>query len=89
MAFEEEVVERSVVHEFDEALQVRLPTPEDLIIMKAIAHRPKDYEDIRMLVMKYQNLDYPRIEHWIKSFAEILETPDLWNEIKRILKSEE
>jgi hypothetical protein len=40
MPFEQEVVERSSMHEFDVSLQVRLPTPEDLIIMKAIAHRP-------------------------------------------------
>jgi len=87
LTFEEEVVERSVLHEFDEALQIRLPSPEDLIIMKAIAHRPKDYEDIRTLVIKYQDLDYKRIERWVKDFAEVLETPNLWPEIKRILES--
>ncbi|MBM3153202.1 MAG: nucleotidyl transferase AbiEii/AbiGii toxin family protein, partial [Chloroflexi bacterium] len=42
LPFEEEMVERSTLYEVDEALQLRLPTPEDLIIMKAIAHRPKD-----------------------------------------------
>jgi len=89
LPFEQEVIERSSIKEFDDSLQVRLPTPEDIIIMKAIAHRPKDYEDIRMLAAKYQDLDYPRIERWIKDFAEILETPDLWNEIKRILKPQE
>jgi len=87
LTFEEEVVERSVLHEFDEALQIRLPSPEDLIIMKAIAHRPKDYGDIRTLVIKYQDLDYKRIERWVKDFAEVLETPNLWPEIKRILES--
>jgi predicted nucleotidyltransferase len=78
-----------MLHEFDNALQIRLPTPEDLIIMKAIAHRPKDYEDIRTLVIKYQNLDYQRIKRWVKDFAEVLEAPDLWTEIKQILESEE
>lgn len=88
MAFEEEVVERSRLHEFGEALQIRFPTPEDLIIMKAIAHRPKDYEDIRTLVIKYQSLDLHRIERWVKDFAEVLETPDLWDKLKQILESE-
>lgn len=87
MPFEEEMVERSVLHEFDDTLQIRLPTPEDLIIMKAIAHRPKDYEDIRTLASKYPKLDYQRIEQWVKEFAEVIEAPDLWPDIKRILES--
>jgi predicted nucleotidyltransferase len=60
MPFEQEMVERSVVHQIDEALQIRLPTPEDLIIMKAIAHRPKDLEDIRTIAEKYPDLDVGR-----------------------------
>jgi hypothetical protein len=28
------------------------------------------------------------IERWVKDFAEVLETPDLWNEPKQILESE-
>ena len=87
MTFEEEVIERSVLHDFDETLKIRFPTPEDLI-MKAIACRPKDYEDIRTLVSKYQNLDVQRIERWVKDFAEVLETPDLWKNLKQILESE-
>jgi hypothetical protein len=64
LPFEEEVVERSSIQEFDDSLQVRLPTPEDLIIMKAVAHRPKD-------------------------FAEILQMPELWGQIEKILKHQE
>lgn len=89
LPFEEEVVERSVLREYEDALEVRVPTPEDLIIMKAIAHRPKDYEDIRKLAIKYQNLDYERIERWVKDFAEVLETPELWGQIEKILKGQE
>lgn len=86
LPFEQEMVERSVVHQVDEALQLRLPTPEDLIILKAIAHRPKDMEDIRILADKYTNLDIPRIEQWVKQFADVLEMPSLWDDIAGILK---
>ena len=86
MPFEQEMVERSVVHQIDEALQIRLPTPEDLIIMKAIAHRPKDLEDIRTIAEKYPDLDVGRIEEWVKAFGEVLETPDLWDVVKPLLK---
>lgn len=86
MPFEQEMVERSVVHQIDETLQIRIPTPEDLIIMKAIAHRPKDLEDIRTIAEKYPNLNAGRIEEWVKAFGEVLETPDLWDVVKPLLR---
>lgn len=86
LPFEIEMVERGVLHEIDENLQIRLPTPEDLIIMKAIAHRPKDLEDIRTIAEKYPSLDVKRIENWVKAFGEVLETPHLWDVIKPLLK---
>jgi predicted nucleotidyltransferase len=86
LTFEQEMVERSVVHQVDKALQIRLPTPEDLIILKAVAHRPKDLEDIRILANKYPNLDIARIEKWVKQFGDVLETPDLWDEVKLLMK---
>jgi predicted nucleotidyltransferase len=88
MPFEEEMVERGRVKSFAN-ISVRLPTPEDLIIMKAIAHRPKDLEDIRTIVDKYPNLDQKRIERWVKDFAGPMETPELWGQIEKILQGKE
>lgn len=85
LPFEEEMVERGIVQSTN-TLSVRLPTPEDLIIMKAIAHRPKDLEDIRTIVDKNPDLDIPRIKQWVKSFAEVLEMPDLWDDIAGMFK---
>jgi predicted nucleotidyltransferase len=85
LLFEEEMVERGSVKSFAN-LSARLPTPEDLIVMKAIAHRPKDLEDIRTIVDNNPNLDNARIEYWVKSFAEVMEIPDLWKQIEIILK---
>jgi hypothetical protein len=74
------------LHQIDKTLQIRLPTPEDLVIMKAIAHRPKDLGDIRTIAEKYPNLDMGRIEEWVKAFGGVLETPDLWDLVKPLLK---
>lgn len=84
LAFEEEVVERSIVQSI-ESLSIRLPTPEDLIILKAVAHRPKDFIDIETIVDSHPNLDKARIEQCVKAFAELLELPDLWGQISQIL----
>jgi len=85
LPFEEEMVERGSIKSFAN-LSIRLPTPEDLVIMKAIAHRPKDLEDIRTIAEKYPNLDVKRIETWVKAFGEVLETPDLWDLVNSLLK---
>lgn len=88
MPFEEELVKRSVIKSFAN-ISTRLPTSEDLIIMKAVAHRPKDLEDIRTIVDKYPNLDQKYIERWVKDFADLMETPELWGQIEKILKGQE
>lgn len=85
LPFEEEMVDRGSIQS-TETLSVRLPTPEDLIIMKAIAHRPKDLEDIRSIIDKHPALDNDRIKQWVKSFADILETPSLWTDIEVMFK---
>ncbi len=86
LPFEEQVVERGNTKTFAN-LSARLPTREDLIILKAVAHRPKDLEDIRVIAKSFPNLDIQRIEQWVIAFSEALELPDLWNEIKSLLKS--
>jgi len=88
LKFEEEAVERGVRRQVG-ALSVRLPTPEDLIIFKAVAHRPKDLEDIRTIVDVNPNLDLKRIQQWVEAFAEILALPDLWKQIEKIIKMQE
>ena len=85
LPFEQELVERGSTKIFAD-LSIRLPTPEDLIIMKAIAHRPKDLEDIRTIADKYPNLDRKRVEERVKSFGDVLELPDLWDQVKSLLK---
>lgn len=85
LPFEQEIIERASTKSFAD-LSIRLPTPEDLIIMKAIAHRPKDLENILTIADKYPNLDRKRVEEWVRSFGDVLELPDLWDQVKSLLK---
>jgi predicted nucleotidyltransferase len=84
LPFEEEMVDRATTQSFA-GLAIRLPTPEDLIIMKAIAHRPKDLDDIRGVADKNPDLDRHRVEEWVSAFGQALELPDLWDQIKPLL----
>jgi len=81
LPFEIEVVERSVLFPISSIISIRLPTPEDLIIMKAIAHRPRDFLDIQAIVASHPQLDRQRIKNWVTQFAEVLEMPELWDDI--------
>jgi hypothetical protein len=80
LPFEVEVVERSVLVPIA-SISIRLPTPEDLIIMKAIAHRPRDLLDIQAVIDSHPDLDRQRIKDWVMQFAEALEMPGLWDDI--------
>lgn len=84
LPFEVEMVERSKLFEIG-SLSLRLPTPEDLIIMKAIAHRPKDLADIQTIAASQSNLDRERIHFWVEQFGEALDLPELWKEIEKLL----
>ena len=84
LPFEIEMVERSQVVDLG-SIQLRLPTPEDLIIMKAVAHRPKDLEDIRAVAASHPEIDKDRIQSWVMQFGEALDLPDLWKDIQGLL----
>ena len=84
MPFDDEVISRSVEHT-GESITVRLPTPEDLIILKAIASRPQDLVDIHTIAEVHPTLDRTRIKYWLEQYGELLETPDLWEQTKSLL----
>ena len=84
LPFEVEMVERSTLVEIS-SFKLRLPTPEDLIIMKAVAHRPKDLEDIRAIAASHPGLDKLRIKSWVDQFGEALDLPDLWKSIEKLM----
>ncbi len=84
LPFEEEAVARSLV--FDASgISIRLPTPEDLIIFKAVAHRQKDLMDIESIIESHPDLDQERIENWVKQFADALDMPEIWDDLADLL----
>lgn len=43
-------------------------SPEDVIIHKIFAGRPRDIEDARIIILKNPAIDYSYIRHWLKEF---------------------
>lgn len=84
LPFEREAIARArqvVVHE----LTFPVATPEDLIVMKAVAHRPQDLEDIRAIIAANPQLDRDGIRVQVQEFAGALDMPELWTDLAGLL----
>lgn len=84
LPFEKEAIDQAVTVSLG-ALRVPLPRPEDLIIMKAVAHRPRDMADIEAIIAATGSLDVDRIRGWIRQFSEALESPEMIDDMERLL----
>lgn len=84
LPFEQEVIERAVERTI-RGVAFRLATVEDLIVMKAIALRPRDIADIEALLDTHPQLDVERIRGYLRAFTEALETDDFAAEFERLL----
>ena len=85
LPFEEESVRRKNFRKIG-SLAIPLPTPEDLMIMKMIAHRPQDMIDAKAILQSYPQLDRRRVKKWVKEFSNALENPGILLDLKKLMK---
>lgn len=73
-AYEREALRR--VRTIDLAgARVRFVSPEDLIVHKVIAGRPRDLEDVRSILVKNPALDLAWVRRWLDEFTAALAEP--------------
>lgn len=77
LPFEIEMVKRSAYQEYLDDVKLKIISPEDLIIMKSVARRAKDWLDIETVIIRQTNLDWKYIVDSLEEFAEILEDKTL------------
>lgn len=85
LPFEEESLKRKVIRRIGE-LNVPLPTPEDLIIMKAMAHRPQDMVDIAVILETCPKSDLKRIRECVREFADVLGKPEILSQLEKVIR---
>jgi hypothetical protein len=84
LSFEFDAIEHAVpVRTAD--LDVPLPRVADLIVMKAVAGRPKDLQDIEGLVAVHPNVDMTSVRTTIRQFSELLEMPEILDNFNAIV----
>ena len=54
--------------------------------MKAVAHRDRDLLDIEGLLAAHTDLDLRRVRRWVRTFADALETPQLYDDLQQRLR---
>lgn len=84
LPFEADAVSRATVHDLS-GVPVRLPRVEDLLIMKAIAHRPQDLRDIEGLLDVFPDADVESVRRRVRDFATAAELPDLPDAFEKLL----
>jgi len=72
-AYEQQALRRVRKIEID-GYPVRFAAPEDVIIHKILAGRPRDLEDVRSILRK-QSVDEHLIRSWLEQFEEALGKP--------------
>lgn len=84
LPFEKQAVARATWTELG-GIQMPLPRPEDLIIMKAVAHRPQDLADIEAILASHPKLNLRRVRRWGQEFADALTMPEILKDLEVLL----
>lgn len=88
MPFEEAMVDRSTEWKVPGGGTIRTCGPSDLVILKAFANRPRDWEDIRGILVRSQSkLDWTLIDHELGILANLKEEPEILDQLAAIRKS--
>lgn len=82
--FERDAIRRAATVRIG-AVDVRVICPEDLVVQKVVAGRPRDLEDVRSLLARQPGLDRRQVETLLRQFEQVLELPlmERWREACR------
>jgi len=84
LPFEEGMVQRSSLFEFEATSVLRTCSAEDLIVLKLFAFRPRDVLDVETVVTRqHAALDWEYIEANLRPLAEVKEQPEIMAAFER------
>lgn len=84
-SYEHQAMARSTTRKVGKT-EVRFASPEDLVIHKVVAGRPRDSEDVRSVLLKNPQVDVTYIRHWLEVLGAALNEPfiarfeEIWKE---------
>lgn len=84
--FEESMIERADYQEYLPNINLKICSPEDLIVSKAFAARDKDWFDIKSVLIKQQNIDWSYIFEQLSPLVELKEEPEILTKLEKLRK---
>jgi predicted nucleotidyltransferase len=66
--------------------EVCFASPEDVIVHKIFAGRPRDIEDVRSIILKNLDIDNQYIRRWLKEFDKSSDKKDFLKTFEEVLK---
>jgi predicted nucleotidyltransferase len=84
LEFEHELLKRAITCKAGN-LKVPLPRPEDLIVLKAIAHRARDVADIEGILDTQPKLDLAAVRRDVAELAAMIEMPEIVDDLEALL----
>jgi hypothetical protein len=87
LPFDEELVRQALMLNLADSTVVPVATPEHLMVMKAIAWRPQDQQDIRELIAINPNMDLVAVVQQVFEYLELLEVPERVDELRALIDS--
>ncbi len=84
LPFEQSAVDHGQIYEVG-GISIRLPRVEDLLIMKAVAHRPQDLLDIEGLLEAHPGADVYAVRNWVREFSAAAAMSDILEDFDKLL----
>ncbi len=85
IAFEIEMIESARLMNFA-GVSIPVACPDDILIMKCLALRPRDIADIEAILAVQEDLNLARVRNVIAEFSQVLEQDDYVSEWDKIVK---
>jgi len=86
LPFEEEAIAAAVTCDFA-GVRIRVPRPEDLVIYKMVAARPRDLDDVENLLLVHgRAMNLGRVRAVVADFAAVLEDAERPAALERLLR---
>jgi hypothetical protein len=86
LPFDEDLVTHATQARLDDNTTVPVASPEHLVVMKAVAWRPKDLQDIREIVLVNTDLNWKKAVTTFTEYAELLEVPERVVELEKMIR---
>jgi hypothetical protein len=75
LPYEEQVVKRATLFEFEPGLSLTTASAEDIVVLKAFAGRPQDWADVQGILRVQEKLDWQYIVEQLGPLCELKESP--------------